>query len=324
MLGWSVLPGGSDLSGAVRGADAVLAAVPPGVGEAVALRAALRLAGATGDSSPRVVLLADSLPGRGSPPWRVAPTAHLLARSDLLIVPDTATAALAARLGATSVRIGGGWPAVRGVEAAAHVPVEVDGDPPDGALLADTVDPVAVLLRREQARNVRRWAAGTGVPRGADVTSTWAAAGVLFALDLVDEIARNALVDAGAERRSLLRRWARAAGIEVQALTPAAEPGSVGVLARVHPNGCSAADIDEVVATAARVLLPGGVVVLTVPLGGPEVGGLDIAGLRALEARAHTQGLMPVGDLARALPRAADMSGRGGVHGLVRLTFRRR
>lgn len=301
----------------MRTADAVLAALPSGARDMVALQATLRISG--GDSSgPRVVLLADRIPDPGSAPWRLAPAAWLLARADMLIVPDAACAARATRLGATSVRIGVGLPAVLGAEA---------DDPrvnPREKLPLGTLEPVSVLTGREQGRSVQRWASERGLPRGADPTSAWAAAGVLFAVDLVDELAAACVVLMSDSRRSLPRRWGRSLGLDIAALPSENEDATVGVLGRVYPEGCSEQNVKNTLRLARRVLMPGGVVVLTVPLGAADVGGLDVAGLHALEAWADDHELFLIGDLSRALPRASQLREAGGVHGLVRLTFRRR
>lgn len=300
----------------MRTAHAVLAALPSGAREMVALQATLRLAKVE-SSGPRVVLLADRIPEPGSAPWRLAPAAWLLARADMLIVPDAASAARATRLGATSVRIGVGLPAVLGVESSEpRVTPE--------KLPLEAVEPVSVLTGRDHGRSVQRWALDRGLPRCADPTSAWAAVGVLFAVDLVDELAAACVVVMSESRRSLPLRWGRSLGLEIAALPPEPQGASVGVLGRVYPDGCSEHDLEDTLQLARRILMPGGVVVLTVPLGAAEVGGRDVAGLHALEAWADDHDLLLIGDLSRSLPKAGQLRAAGGVHGLVRLTFRRR
>ncbi|WP_168581937.1 hypothetical protein [Gephyromycinifex aptenodytis] len=318
VLSWAHRVGRTTLPtpAAIRTADAVLAALPRRAGEMVALQVALRLVGGR-QAGPRVVLLADRLPDPGAAPWRLAPVAWLLARADILIVPDAAAAARATRLGATSVRIGVGLQAIWDVESPVHPAPEQD-------LPLEAVEPVAVLTGREYGRKVQQWAGARGMAKGSDPASAWAAAGVIFAIDLVDELAAAHVAVMSESRRCLARRWGRGLGREVVALPREPEDATVGVLGRVYPDGCTAGNVQDTLQLARRVLMPGGVVVLTVPLGAGEVGGCDVAGLHALEAWADDCGLALVGDLSRALPRASALREADGVYGLVRLTFRRR
>ena len=67
--------------------------------------------------------------------------------------------------------------------------------------------------------------------------------------------------------------------------------GSIDVVARVHPGGCDATDIDEALSQAAWALRPGGLFVVTLPLGRPgDEDALGPADVRAVVARAHEQG----------------------------------
>ena len=193
----------------------------------------------------------------------------------------------------------------------------------------------------------------------------WAALGALSAVVRVRDGDRRAslIVDTGAPT-SLFSRWARAIGYAPVALDPSdpdLDPASVDVIARLHPRGCTAADVDTALAQAARLLRRGGLVALTVPVAtnrpadsaaaerGPgrwarrapraarvRAGRGDAAllpaDLRAVVARADTLGLALVGDLDRDItpllatrPEGRQGGGREArsAYALVRLTLRR-
>ena len=213
-------------------------------------------------------------------------------------------------------------------------------DLPDWLLATDVLDDG---WRAEEARDEAR---RLGLPRSRDAVSAWAALGALAAVVRVADDGRHAAVvvdESGAS--SPLSRWLRACGfapVDLGLTTEEAgydvlevDAASLDVVARVHPGGCDAADVDEAVAQAAWALRPGGLLVLTLPLGrpGPD-GALGPADVRAVVARAHDYGFVLVGDLdgevgrsMRAASRAADATSArvaGAAYGLVRLTLRRR
>ena len=200
-------------------------------------------------------------------------------------------------------------------------------------------------------------------PRGA--LSAWAALGALSAVVRVRDGDRRAslIVDTGAPT-SLFSRWARAIGYAPVALDPSdpdLDPASVDVIARLHPRGCTAADVDTALAQASRLLRRGGLVALTVPVAtnrpadsaaaerghgrwarrapraarvraGRGDAALLPADLRAVVARADTLGLALVGDLDRDITpllatRPEGSQGAGpearSAYALVRLTLRR-
>ena len=213
-------------------------------------------------------------------------------------------------------------------------------DLPDWLLATDVLDDG---WRAEEARDEAR---RLGLPRSRDAVSAWAALGALAAVVRVADDGRHAAVvvdESGAS--SPLSRWLRACGfapVDLGLTTEEAgydvlevDAASLDVVARVHPGGCDAADVDEAVAQAAWALRPGGLLVLTLPLGrpGPD-GALGPADVRAVVARAHDHGFVLVGDLdgevgrsMRSASRTADATSArvaGAAYGLVRLTLRRR
>ncbi|HET7762039.1 MAG TPA: glycosyl transferase, partial [Phycicoccus sp.] len=136
-------------------------------------------------------------------------------------------------------------------------------------------------------------------------------------------------------------RWARGLGfapveLELTGRRAAVEvldvdTASLDVIARLHPGGCTASDVDHVVGQASWALRSGGLLLLTVPLGDddPEFA-VRPAGVRGILARADDLGLVLVGDVDRDLSermRDARLSGAVGdapAYALLRLTFRRR
>jgi SAM-dependent methyltransferase len=156
---------------------------------------------------------------------------------------------------------------------------------------------------------------------------------------------RSALIVDESGSASPLGRWARACGFAPVHLGLTVlgggydvldvDPATIDVVARVHPGGCDDSDVDEVLSQAAWALRPGGLFVVTLPLGRPRVeGALGPAEVRAVVARAHEQGFVLVGDLdgevghrMRAAGTAAAGTPEripGSAYGLVRLTLRRR
>ncbi len=216
----------------------------------------------------------------------------------------------------------------------------------------DWVRPTDVLEDGWQADEARAEAKRLGLPRARDGIAAWAALGALAAVvRMADwtheggESARAALVVDESGSASPLGRWARACGFAPVDLGLTVvgggydlldvDMGSLDVVARVHPGGCDTSDIDEALSQAAWALRPGGLFVVTLPLGRPGVDdAFGPADVRAVVARASEQGYVLVGDLDGEVGRrmraagaaAAVTPGRipGAAYGLVRLTLRRR
>lgn len=202
--------------------------------------------------------------------------------------------------------------------------------------LPEWVLPTDVLASYAEAEEHREAADDLGLPMVLDEVNAWAALGALAALlRLVDDGTRRShVVDLGG-RRSPLSRWCRALGFSVAREVPH-ERGSVDLLTRLHPAGAVAADVDAVLELAGVVLRPGGVVVVTVPVGDADAeGAMGRADLRALEARADGWGLRLVGDLDGEVGRRLTAAVRvarederdrtdGSAYALARLTLRRR
>jgi hypothetical protein len=198
-----------------------------------------------------------------------------------------------------------------------------------------------VLAHDDEARRARELARDLGLPRGADEISEWAALGALEVLiGMRDEGRREALIIDASGSGSPFGRWARAAGyapVEVE-LTGArssmtlldVDTATLDVVTRLHPDDASAADIDETFTQAGWALRSGGLLCLTLPVGGQ---GDDVIGgaadLRAVIARAADVGFTLVGDvdgdLTARLRHASRVSADpDAAHALVRLTLRRR
>ncbi len=219
--------------------------------------------------------------------------------------------------------------------------------------LPEWLRPTDVLEDGWQADEAKAVARRLGLPRARDGIAAWAALGTVAAIVRVADWAPGAGAEAGraavvvdeSGSGSPLGRWLRAGGfapVDLGLTVVGAgddlldvDMGSIDVVARVHPGGCDATDIDEALSQAAWALRSGGLFVVTLPLGRPgEEDALGPADVRAVVARAHEQGYVLVGDLdghvgwrMRAAGIAADATpGRipGAAYGLVRLTLRRR
>jgi SAM-dependent methyltransferase len=108
------------------------------------------------------------------------------------------------------------------------------------------------------------------------------------------------------------------------------DTASLDVIARLHPGGCDADDVDEAMSQASWALRSGGLLVLTLPIGpaGAE-GALGPADVRGVLARSHDLGFVLVGyldrDITELMRRASTASTRAdAAYGLLRLTLRRR
>ena len=208
-------------------------------------------------------------------------------------------------------------------------------DVPDWVLATD------VLGDPAEADDARRLARILGLPRSLDGVSSWAALGALTAILRVrDDGRRSAVIVDETGSRSLLSRWARAVGfapveIEFTGAHPSVaaldvDTGSLDVIVRIHPRGCDASDITQVLEQASWALRSGGLLIVTVPIGPPSAeGAVGPADVRGILARAHDLGFVLVGDLdGDVTARMREAAGRAraddAAYGLVRLTLRRR
>ena len=224
-----------------------------------------------------------------------------------------------------------------------------------GRDLPEWVRPSDVLAAAGEAADVLELARSLGLPRLRPGTAgaAWAALGAIAAvLRVRDGERRSSVIVDPSGPRSVFSRWIRAIGYAPVALDiadPGLDSGSLDVIVRLHPHGCTAADVDEVLGRAARLLRRGGLVAVTLPVavhdpGGPAVpprirhryrpanmkvrpaeGAVLLpADLRAFVARADALGLSLVGDLDRDItPRLAAGEQAPGAYALVRLTLRR-
>ena len=217
--------------------------------------------------------------------------------------------------------------------------------------LPDWVRPTDVLTDGWQADEARAEARRLGLPRARDGIAAWAALGALVAVVRVadwppaDGQRRSALIVDESGSASPLGRWARACGFAPVHLGLTVRGGgydaldvdlaTIDVVTRVHPGGCDDSDVDEALSQAAWALCPGGLFVVTLPLGRPGLeGALGPAEVRAVVARAHEQGFVLVGDLdgevghrmraAGTAPAGTPERIPGSAYALVRLTLRRR
>lgn len=207
--------------------------------------------------------------------------------------------------------------------------------------LPDWLMPSDVLGDAADADEAAATARSLKLPRASDATAAWAALGALAAIVRVgDDGRRHTVIVDESGARSPLSRWARVVGFapvdlgltrrraSVAALE--VDPGALDVIARVHPGGCDADDVDETLAQASWALRSGGLLILTVPLGPAGAdGAFGPADVRGITARAHDLGFVLVGDLdgdvnARMMQASATATASDTAYGLVRLTLRRR
>ena len=201
-----------------------------------------------------------------------------------------------------------------------------------------------VLALDNDALDARAWAREAGLPRASDAVAAWAALGALAAIVRIgDDGRRRAVIVDESGSRSPLSRWARSLGfapVELELTGPRSsvevldvDTASLDVMARLHPSGCSAADVDHALGQASWALRSGGLLTLTLPLGDedPEWA-LRPAAVRGVLARASNLGLVLVGDLdgeltermRTAAKQAARRTGDATAYAILRLTFRRR
>ncbi|CAM4109149.1 glycosyltransferase family 4 protein [Janibacter anophelis] len=198
-----------------------------------------------------------------------------------------------------------------------------------------------VLAHDDEAVRAHELVRELDLPRGGDAISEWAALGALEVLiGMSDRGRRDALIIDASGSGSPFGRWARAAGyapVEVE-LTGArssmtlldVDTATLDVVTRLHPDDAGAADVDETLTQAGWALRAGGLLCLTLPVGGT---GEDVIGgaadLRAVIARASDAGFSLVGDVDGALTARLRHASRvsadpEAAHALVRLTLRRR
>ncbi|MBB2890709.1 hypothetical protein [Flexivirga oryzae] len=192
-----------------------------------------------------------------------------------------------------------------------------------------------LLLDGDEARLARKAARRLGLARTLDDTSAWAAFGALAALlRIVDDGRRRSVVVDTAGPRSVFTRWATKVGfapLAVDVMRPevvgsAIDPGSVDLVVRLHPHSSDPTTVDEDLARGTAALRRGGLIIVSLRLGPRDAGGVAVADLRSLIARADEQGLSLVGDLALEEGRQANAvaSAETGNFGLALLAFRRR
>ncbi|MDQ6715008.1 MAG: glycosyltransferase, partial [Actinomycetota bacterium] len=140
--------------------------------------------------------------------------------------------------------------------------------------LPDWVLPTDVFAGRQDALDAMALVRELGLPRAGDASASWAALGALAAILRVSDDGRHSsvIVDESGSR-SPMSRWARTLGFAPVALgltrPPAAvsaldvDAGGLDVVTRLHPGGCDAGDVDDVIGEASWALRPGGLLVLT-------------------------------------------------------------
>ncbi len=203
------------------------------------------------------------------------------------------------------------------------------------------VRPTDVLVHQDETERSAELVRGLGLRPSGDAIADWAALGALDVLiGLADAGHRQALIIDASGHGSPFARWARSAGyapVEVELRGQRSsmtlldvDTATLDVVTRLHPGDAAASDVDETLTQAGWALRAGGLLCLTVPVGG--VGEDVIAGaadLRAIIARADDAGFTLVGDLdgeptARLRRAEAVSAAPDAAHALVRLTFRRR
>jgi len=336
----------SQLPGGRRVVDRTGAQVSQGVGAAVPLVGGTPAPGTSLRRLQDLDLVAGLTAGL-DPPGLSAPWASYVGALEALAAPDT-QAEQADDAGPVDGWIAAARPSVltrlrAAGRAAARAAVPRDDtvvelsrtDLPDWLLASDVLaDAAAADEARAEARRL-------GLPRSSDAAAAWAALGALAAvLRVGDDGRRTAVLVEESGPRSPLSGWARAVGFapvglrltgpQASVATVDVDAGTLDVVARVHPGGCGADDVDETVSQASWALRPGGLLILTLPLGPAGAhGAVGPADVRGVVARAHDQGFLLVGDLdgeltARMMRASSAATAPDTAYGLVRLTLRRR
>lgn len=200
-----------------------------------------------------------------------------------------------------------------------------------------SVRPTDVLAVDAQIDEATAVARGLGLPRSGRGMARWAALGALEALvAAVDDGHRSAVVVDASGEGSPFARWARAAGfapVEAgeESDSPAldVDPQSLDLISRLHPGDVTVDELGPLLHQAAGALRHGGLLCLTLPVGGADGAVATTADLRGAVARADSAGLALVGDLdgdltARLQHAARVSADPEAAHALVRLTLRRR
>jgi SAM-dependent methyltransferase len=210
-----------------------------------------------------------------------------------------------------------------------------------------------VLALDNDALDAQDLARELGLPRCADAVAAWAAVGAVAAvLRIRDDGRRGAVIVDESGTKSPFARWVRALGFEPVELELTGrrtsvevldvDTASLDVIARIHPGGCGADDIDHAVGQASWALRTGGLLIVTLPIGEDDPDwAVSPADIRGVLARADDLGLVLVGDVdgditeriraastsareARATQPEARRQGVTPAYGILRLTFRRR
>lgn len=210
--------------------------------------------------------------------------------------------------------------------------------------ILDAVSATDVLVAADELGAVPdplRQARSLGLPRARDQACAWAALGALAAIVRVcEDGGRGAVVGDEGGPRSVFSRWVSAAGlmpaplaftgIRPRGAALEADDGSLDAVVRIHPSGCDATDVDQVLEQASWALRRRGLLIVTVPIGPPGAdGALAPADVRGIVARALDLGFVLVGDLdgpltAQMRQAATRARADDAAYGLVRLTLRRR
>ncbi len=208
--------------------------------------------------------------------------------------------------------------------------------------LPESVRATDLLTVDVEAVEAADLARSLGLPRAKDPVAAWAALGAVAALvRVLDDRSRTAVLVDESGSGSPFSRWARALGfapVELELTGPRAaievldvDTASLDVVARLHPGGCTATDVDLVVGQASWALRSGGLLLLTVPIGDDDPDfAVRPADVRGILARADDLGLTLVGDVdGDVLGRMRDARiAFGGsdspAYAVLRLTFRRR
>ncbi|WP_106298258.1 glycosyltransferase family 4 protein [Knoellia remsis] len=219
--------------------------------------------------------------------------------------------------------------------------------------LPEWVRPSDALALDAEALDAQALARELGLPRCSDAVAAWAALGAVAAvLRIGDDGRRAGVVVDESGTRSPFSRWLRTLGfapveLELTGRRTSVEvldvdTASLDVIARLHPGGCGADDVDHAVGQASWALRSGGLLVITIPIGDDDPQwAIRPADVRGIIARADDLGLVLVGDFdgditerlreasasareVRATTPAGRRAGAAPAYGILRLTFRRK